>query len=102
MPKIYEYFGLIFLIYSNEHEPVHVHVRYGKYESVIEILRNSHGSVINIRKRKGINSNELPIKELKTALKFVNVKAEEIVAIWKLIRDNKYNQKPIKITRKII
>ncbi|MGM9778134.1 MAG: DUF4160 domain-containing protein, partial [Prevotella sp.] len=26
MPKIFEYFGLIFLFYSNEHEPIHVHV----------------------------------------------------------------------------
>ena len=26
MPKIFEYFGFIFLFYSNEHEPIHVHV----------------------------------------------------------------------------
>ena len=25
MPKLYEYFGLTVLFYSNEHEPVHVH-----------------------------------------------------------------------------
>lgn len=25
MPKIFEYFGFIFLFYSNEHDPVHVH-----------------------------------------------------------------------------
>ncbi|MDE6341047.1 MAG: DUF4160 domain-containing protein, partial [Muribaculaceae bacterium] len=25
MPKIFEYFGLIFYFYSNEHEPIHVH-----------------------------------------------------------------------------
>lgn len=102
MPKIYEYFGLIFLIYSNEHEPVHVHVRYGKYESVIEILRNSQGNVTEIRKRKVFKPNELPSKELNVALKFVNVKAEEIVAIWKLIMANKFNQKTIKISRKIV
>ena len=28
MPKIYEYFGLIFYFYSNEHEPIHVHVKH--------------------------------------------------------------------------
>lgn len=102
MPKIYEYFGLIFLIYSNEHEPVHVHVKYGGYESIIEIIRNAHGQVIEVRKRKGTKGNELPSKELNTALKFINVKAEEIVVIWKLIMKNKFNQKPIKITRKIV
>ena len=26
MPKIFEYFGFIFFFYSNEHEPIHVHV----------------------------------------------------------------------------
>jgi hypothetical protein len=29
MPKIFEYFGIVILFYSNEHEPVHVH---GKYQ----------------------------------------------------------------------
>ena len=29
MPKLYEYFGLIFLFYSQEHDPIHVH---GKYQ----------------------------------------------------------------------
>ncbi len=25
MPKLYEYFGIVVMFYSNEHEPVHVH-----------------------------------------------------------------------------
>lgn len=29
MPKIFEYFGFIFYFYSNEHEPIHVHVLHG-------------------------------------------------------------------------
>ncbi len=28
MPKLYEYFGLIVLFYSNELEPIHVHCKY--------------------------------------------------------------------------
>ena len=27
MPKIFEYFGFIFYFFSNEHEPIHVHVK---------------------------------------------------------------------------
>jgi len=38
MPKLYEYFGLIFLFYSNEHEPIHVHGRYQHKESKAEII----------------------------------------------------------------
>ena len=29
MPKIYEYFGFTFYFYSNEHEPIHVHLIHG-------------------------------------------------------------------------
>jgi antitoxin component YwqK of YwqJK toxin-antitoxin module len=38
MPKIYEYFGLIFLFYSNDHLPVHVHVKNGDFESKFEFI----------------------------------------------------------------
>ena len=36
MPKIFEYSGFIFPLYSNDYKPLHVHVRYAKYESVTE------------------------------------------------------------------
>jgi len=38
MPKLYEYFGLIILFYSNEHEPIHVHGKYQGRESKAEII----------------------------------------------------------------
>ncbi len=38
MPKLYEYFGLIILFYSNEHEPIHVHCKYQGKESKAEII----------------------------------------------------------------
>ena len=38
MPKIYDYFGIVFLFYSNEHEPLHVHAKYGDCETVFIIV----------------------------------------------------------------
>lgn len=38
MPKIFEYFGFIFYFYSNEHEPIHVHVQHSGKESVFELI----------------------------------------------------------------
>ena len=102
MPKIYEYFGLIFLMYFDDHKPIHVHVKMGKYESIIEIVTSPSGKVSEIRKRKGVNPKDLPSKELKTAIKFVNAKAEEIIRKWDLMQKDKYNESPIKITRKIV
>ncbi|SLM27653.1 conserved hypothetical protein [Desulfamplus magnetovallimortis] len=48
MPKLYEYFGLIVLFYSNEHEPVHVHGKYQGMENKAEIIIDN-GDIIGIR-----------------------------------------------------
>lgn len=54
MPKIFEYFGFIFYFYSNEHEPIHVHVMHGGKESVINlIMMNGELSGIHVREKKG-------------------------------------------------
>lgn len=38
MPKIFEYFGFIFYFYSNEHEPIHVHVIHGDKENIFDLI----------------------------------------------------------------
>jgi Domain of unknown function (DUF4160) len=48
MPKVLEKDGHEFSFYSNEHRPIHVHVRYGSGEAVFEVenhvvLRESYG-----------------------------------------------------------
>jgi hypothetical protein len=48
MPKLYEYFGLVVLFYSNEHEPVHVHGKYQGHESKAELIIED-GVVVDIR-----------------------------------------------------
>ncbi len=52
MPKIFEKDGYRFFFYSNEHRPIHVHVRYGAGEAVFDVeprveLRESFGLKIN-------------------------------------------------------
>ena len=47
MPKIFEKDGYKFFFYSNEHPPIHAHVRYGSGEAVFDVepsveLRESH------------------------------------------------------------
>jgi hypothetical protein len=48
MPKIFEKDGYKFFFYSNEHRPIHVHVRHGGGEAVFDVepgmeLRESQG-----------------------------------------------------------
>ncbi len=52
MPKVFEKDGFIFFFYSNEHRPIHVHVRRGGGEAVFNVetsveLRESHNMKIN-------------------------------------------------------
>ena len=43
MPKIFEYFGFIFYFFSNEHEPIHVHVKHSGTECVIGSVSSESG-----------------------------------------------------------
>jgi hypothetical protein len=81
MPKLYEYFGLIVMFYSNEHEPVHVHGKFQGRESRAEIIL-LNGAVqeilySGIEGRAPLNPNELRFFQ-----EIVTAKADEIVAKW--------------------
>ena len=54
MPTIFEYFGFIFKFYSNEHEPILVHVIKGEAEVVFEIIVDN-AEIVEIRQRKTIH-----------------------------------------------
>ena len=47
MPKIFEQDGYVFFFYSNDHAPIHVHVRRGEGEAVFVVERESVG--FNVR-----------------------------------------------------
>ncbi|MCR5465178.1 MAG: DUF4160 domain-containing protein [Bacteroidales bacterium] len=60
MPKIYEYFGFIFFFYSNEHEPIHVHVIKGECQTVFElIIKDGTFGCISLYLRKGFVARKL-------------------------------------------
>lgn len=80
MPKIYEYFGLVFFFYSNEHEPIHVHVKRGKNEIVFEIIMEN-GVLSEIKVREG-SSIPLSEKDIATARGFVEKYWKNIVLKW--------------------
>lgn len=54
MPKIFERDGYRFFFYSNEHRPIHVHVRYGSGETVFDVE-----DVVELRESTGLKLNEL-------------------------------------------
>ncbi len=54
MPTIFEKDGYKFFFYSNEHLPIHVHVRYGGGEAVFDV-----DEVIELRESQNLKMNEL-------------------------------------------
>ena len=78
MPRIYEYFGFIFYFYSNEHEPIHVHVKHGEQESIFElIMMNGVLESINIREKHGMSP--LSSKDKRIAEAFIRKDCKSII-----------------------
>jgi hypothetical protein len=53
MPKIFEKDGYRFFFYSNDHRPIHVHVRYGGGEAVFEVEQG-----VDLRESQGLKVRE--------------------------------------------
>jgi len=62
MPKIYEYFGIIFLFYSKEHLPVHVHAQYQEFENKFEFVYEN-GKLKELKTKKVKGKMPLPEKQ---------------------------------------
>jgi hypothetical protein len=81
MPKLYEYFGLTVMFYSNEHDPVHVHGKCQGRESRAEIILVD-GAVQEIVYKGVAGRASLDSNELRYFQELVSSKADEIVAKW--------------------
>jgi antitoxin component YwqK of YwqJK toxin-antitoxin module len=81
MPKIYEYLGLIFFFYANEHLPIHVHVAKDENESKIELFfeggKLADWNVLSVKGRKPLSQ-----KDLKEAIRFAKKYANGIADKW--------------------
>ena len=81
MPKIFEYFGFIFYFYSNEYEPIHVHVLHGGKESIFDlIMMNGELAEIHVREKHG--AEPLPEKDKRTAELFIRKYHKNIIDKW--------------------
>lgn len=81
MPKIFEYFGFIFYFYSNEHEPIHVHVLHGGKESIFDlIMMKGELEEVYVREKKG--ADPLTEKEKRTAEAFIQKYHKNIIEKW--------------------
>ena len=100
MPKIFEYFGFIFYFYSNEHEPIHVHVLHGGRESIFDlIMRNGSLAEICVREKKG--TEPLSEKDKRTAEEFIRKYHKNIIQKWVKFFVLKQSVRSTKISKKL-
>jgi len=57
MPTIFKFFGFAFLFYSNDHEPIHVHVVKGKQRAKFSIFP------VRLVDNNGLSKSELKMVE---------------------------------------
>jgi hypothetical protein len=81
MPKIFEYLGFLFYFYSNEHEPIHVHVTHGEKESIFELIVND-GILTDIRQRAPKGVTLLSGSESEIAKSFIRRYFTNIIEKW--------------------
>lgn len=100
MPKIFEYFGFVFLFYSNEHEPIHVHVNKDGREIIFEIMM-SNGELTELRQRPSGKMPPLSQRDVATAEAFVRRYYKNIVEKWVNFFIYKKRVRSTKITKKL-
>jgi len=81
LPKLYEYFGLTVLFYSNEHEPIHVHGKYQDRESKAEIIFEN-GKFVEIRIGEVAGKRPLDRRKLAKFKQLVELYRDDIVHKW--------------------
>ena len=81
MPKLYDYFGLVILFYSLEHEPIHVHCKFQGKESKAELIFEN-GKFVEVRISSVYGKDPLDNNNLKKFKKLVEVYRDDIVRKW--------------------
>ena len=100
MPKIYEYFGFVFFFFSNEHEPIHVHVMKSGCQTVFELMLMD-GVLTEIRTRSESGYELLSEKDEKVAEDFIRAYYRNIVEKWMNFFVLKKRVRCTQITKKI-
>lgn len=81
MPTISEFFGILILMYYDDHNPPHFHAKYAEFESLIQI------SPISVLK------GNLPPRALSLVIEWAQIHQKELLSDWEYAASNKKLQK---------
>jgi DUF1365 family protein len=72
MPEISRFFGMVVLMYWDEHNPPHFHVRYGEFNAIIDI------------KKLELMEGKLSRRALSLVLDWAELHQQELLNDWEL------------------
>jgi Domain of unknown function (DUF4160) len=81
MPTISEFFGILILMFYNDHAPPHFHARYGEYEALIQIAP------------LGVLKGKLPPRALSLVMEWAQIHEGQLLEDWNYAANNKKLQK---------
>ena len=77
MPEISRFFGIIIAVFYDDHNPPHIHARYGDQKVAIEI------------KTLRVLEGEIPPRALGLVMEWASLHKEELIQDWELAKSNK-------------
>ncbi len=77
MPKISEFFGILILMYYNDHAPPHFHAQYAEYEALIRISP------------LGLLQGELPPRAFSLVMEWAQIHQDQLMEDWNYAANNK-------------
>jgi len=76
MPEISRFYGIIIRMFYDDHNPPHIHIKYGEYDALMYIK----GCVIE---------GKIPSKIVKKVEEWVNLHSEQLLKHWELAQNEK-------------
>lgn len=74
MPEISRFYGIIIAMFAKDHNPPHIHVKYGNYQITITIEKET---VIG----------DIPDSVLKKTTVWLNIHKQELMKNWELLQN---------------
>ena len=97
MAKIYTYAGIAFFLYTDDHTPIHVHVRYQGNEFRALITYGPRGGITNVEWKRVKGKMTMQIKA--KAEEVIRARSRDIMKKWTDIHVLNKHVKPITILR---
>ena len=80
MPEISRFYGINITMFGDDHNPPHLHIRYGDYQALVTLEEH-------------IIKGEMPKHVLKKVFKWMEIHQSEIVKNWKRLQAGTEAQK---------